>query len=147
MFRNSLFDNPFAIFLLFLSVIFTNIILSVHLISIFLAGVVFVAFVRALQKRYYYSLILIIFCFNIIETTQGLKLFSLTILSLFIYIFIIPKLKVLLTSINIYSVILLFIFYMGIMILFSFLGTINSLFVSKIVVNYFIDLFIISGVI
>lgn len=147
MFRNSLFDNPFAIFLLFLSVILTNIILSVHLISIFLAGVVFVAFVRALQKRYYYSLILIIFCFNIIETTQGLKLFSLTILSLFIYIFIIPKLKVLLTSINIYSVILLFIFYMGIMILFSFLGTINSLFVSKIVVNYFIDLFIISGVI
>jgi len=147
LFRNSLFDNPFAIFLLFLSVILTNIILSVHLISIFLAGVVFVAFVRALQKRYYYSLILIIFCFNIIETTQGLKLFSLTILSLFIYIFIIPKLKVLLTSINIYSVILLFIFYMGIMILFSFLGTINSLFVSKIVVNYFIDLFIISGVI
>jgi hypothetical protein len=147
MFRNSLFDNPLALFLLFISVVFTNIILSVHFISILLAGVVFIAFIRVMEKKYYYSLILIILSFSIIETMQGLKLFSLLFLSLFIYIFIIPKLKVFLTSINFYTIILLFIFYSEVVILFAFLGDINGLFLSKIVINYFIDIFIVSGII
>ncbi len=144
MYRNSLFDNPLAIFLLFIIIVFTNIILTVHFISILLVGVVFIAFIRCMEKRYYYSLSLVIFTFFIIENNQGLKIFSLGLLSLFIYIFIIPKLKTFLTSINLYTFTIILLFYCGIVFLYLFIGDINIEFISKILVNYFIDIFIVS---
>lgn len=144
MYRNSLFDNPLAVFLLFLSVCFTNIILPVHFISILLVGIVFMAFIRSIEKRYYYSLILIIFTFIIIEISQGLRIFSLSLLSFFIYLFIIPKLKTLLSSINIYTLTIILLFYVGIIVLYKFSGDINIEFISKILINYFLDIFIVS---
>ena len=144
MYRNSLFDNPLAVFLLFLLVCFTNIILPVHFISILLCGMVFIAFIRCLEKKYYYSLTLLVFTFFIIENTQGLKLLSLSLLSLFIYIFIIPKLKTLLASINLYTISIVFIFYMGIIFLYSFFSDLNILFLSKLMFNYILDIFLIG---
>jgi len=147
MYRNSLFDNPIAILLLFIFVGLSNIILSVHFISIFLVGVVFVAFLRCVEKKYYYSMILVIFSFLLIENSQGLKLFSLVLLSLFLYIFILPKIQTILTSQSLYMFLLLLIFYIGIIILYLLVDSVNSQLISRVVINYFIDLFIISIII
>ena len=147
MYRNSLFDNPIAILLLFIFVGLSNIILPVHFISIFLVGVVFVAFLRCLEKKYYYSMILVIFSFLLIENSQGLKLFSLVLLSLFLYIFILPKIKTILTSQSLYMFLVLLIFYIGIIMLYLLIDSINSQLISRVVVNFFIDLFIISTII
>jgi len=144
MYRNSLFDNPLAVFLLFLLVCFTNIILSVHFISVLLAGVVFMAFNRCVEKKYYYSLSLVIFTFFIIESSQGLKLLSLSLLSFFIYIFIIPKIKTLLSSISLYTISIILIFYIGIVVLFSLFANINILFLTKLMFNYILDIFIVG---
>ena len=142
--RNSLFDNPLAVFLLFLLVGFTNIILSVHFVSLLLAGIVFIAFLRCIEKRYYYSLLLVIFTFTLIESNQGLNLFSLSIMSLFIYLFIIPKIKTLLTFVSLYTLGIVFIFYLGIIVLYSIFSDINSLFLSKILFNYILDIFLVG---
>ena len=147
MYRNSLLDNPFAIFILFLLVIFANVILSVHFITIFLAGVVFMEFIRCLEKRYYYSMVLVVLSFLLIESSQGLKPFSLLLVSLFLYIFIIPKSKQILTSQSLYTFFLLLIFYISIIVLYIFLGDINSHLVSNITINYLFDIFIISAII
>ena len=144
MYRNSLFDNPLAVFLLFLLVCFTNIIISVHFVSILLAGIVFMAFIRCLDKKYYYSLSLMVFTFFIIETSQGLKLLSLSLLSLFIYLFIIPKIKTLLSSVSFYTLTIILIFYVGIIGLYSFFSDINILFFSKLIFNYILDVFIVG---
>ena len=144
MYRNSLFDNPLAIFLLFLIVSIVNIISTVHFVSILLGGIVFMAFIRCVEKKYYYSLSLIVFSFIIIENTQGLKIFSLSLLSYFIYLFVIPKLKTFLTSINLYTFSIILSFYAGMVILYMFLGDINLEFISKVIMNYFLDIFIVS---
>ena len=144
MYRNSLFDNPLAIFLLFIIVAFTNIILTVHFISILLAGVVFMASIRCIEKRYYYSLALVVLSFFIIEANQGLKIFSLGLLSLFIYIFLIPKLKTFLTSTNLYTFSIILLFYWGVVVLYMFIGDINIKLISKLLVNYILDIFIVS---
>jgi hypothetical protein len=145
--RNSLFDNPIAIFILFLIIAFTNIILPIYFISILLAGILFLAFLRAIEKRYYYSLFLIIFSFLMIEISQGLKVFSLSLLSYSIYLFIIPKIKPLLSSYNLFLFLKIFIFYCGILLLFQILGNIDARVISIIVINYIFDIFIISFVI
>jgi len=144
MYRNSLFDNPLAVFLLFLLVGFTNIILSVHFISVLLAGITFVAFIRCVEKKYNYSLILVIFIFFIIESSQGLKLLSLSLLSLFIYIFIIPKVQTLLSSITLYMFSIVFIFYLGVIFLYMSFSEVNIVFLTKILFNYIFDIFVIG---
>jgi len=75
-----------------------NIFSSSYFISLFLAGVVFKIFAISLKKEYNYILILSIITFLIIENTQGLKLFSLTLITLIVYYFIIPRIKHLFSS-------------------------------------------------
>jgi len=145
--RNSLFDNPFAIIILFFLVAFVNIILPIYFISILLAGVVFVAFIRAVEKRYTYILICIIFIFNLIEISQGLKIFSLSLWSYFIYLFILPNIKSLFASKYLLLLVKVFIFYMGIGILFYFSGVFTLDIVSILVLNYILDIIMVSWII
>ena len=55
-------------------------------------------FLEALDKEYYYILLMSIFTFLIIENTHGLAVFSFSLISLFMYFFIIPRLKHLFSS-------------------------------------------------
>ena len=83
--RNNL-DNPFFLFLVLLMAITINTIFSIHFLLIMFAGILFTAFYRCLKKRYLYSLAFVIIAFLFIEVNTGLKPFSLSLLSLFIYI-------------------------------------------------------------
>ena len=77
----------------FTIIILINIIFSIYFVPVFLAGVVFMIFLEALNKEYYYILLMSIFTFLIIENTHGLAMFSFSLISLFIYFFIIPRIK------------------------------------------------------
>ncbi|MDZ7818298.1 MAG: hypothetical protein U5K55_06645 [Aliarcobacter sp.] len=88
--RNNL-DNPFFLFIVLLIAITVNTISSIHFLLVMLAGILFTAFYRCLRKRYLYSLAFVIIAFLFIEINTGLKPFSLSLLSLFIYVFILPR--------------------------------------------------------
>ncbi len=84
-------DNPIFLFILLILIVTVNAISSIHFLLIMFAGILFTAFYRCLKKRYLYSLIFVVIAFLFIEINTGLKPFSLTLLSLFIYVFILPK--------------------------------------------------------
>ncbi|QKF73494.1 putative membrane protein [Aliarcobacter faecis] len=90
MIRNKL-ENPIILFFILLLIISINIIASINFLLIMFAGVLFTAFYICLKNRYLYSLTFVVIAFLFIEINSGIKPFSLTLLSLFIYIFIIPK--------------------------------------------------------
>jgi hypothetical protein len=142
--RNSLFDNPFIITFIVLSVGVFNIFLPIHFISILLAGVVYIAFSRSLEKKYNYSLLFLVIAFMIIEISQGLKIFSLSLLAFFIYVFVAPKIKSVLSSDSLYMISIIFIFYLGTVVLFRLHGSIDVDLVSILLINFFIDIFIVS---
>ena len=86
----NLLDNPFFLFIFCLFSIVLNTILSSHFILLTFSGFIFLMFYVALKNRYYYSLLTVIITFTFIEYNIGLHLFSLSIISLFIYVFIVP---------------------------------------------------------
>lgn len=90
MIRNRL-ENPIILFFVLFVIISINIMASINFLLVMFAGVLFTAFYIFLKKRYIYSLIFVVITFLFIEINSGLKPFSLTLLSLFIYVFIIPK--------------------------------------------------------
>lgn len=144
MYRSNLFDNPFIIFLLFIIVSITNVLFTVHFIAIFLIGVLFMAFVRCLEKGYTYSMILILFTFTIVETSHGLKFLSLSLVAFFIYFFIVPKIKAAFSSQTFYFLLLILFFYICVGILFYMSGGIDAKLSAILMTNYFIDLLIVS---
>ncbi|MEA3554509.1 MAG: hypothetical protein U9R39_08955 [Campylobacterota bacterium] len=138
--KNTLFYIP-----IFFIVIIVNILFSTYFISLFLAGVVFTIFLECLKKEYYYMLILSIFTFFVIESTHGFKIFSLSLISLFLYYFIIPKIKHLFSSNTLKEIFYIISFY-AIMFLFHIYT--NSFDTSSyfiFLINLIID-FIIVGV-
>ena len=88
MIRNKL-ENPLTLFFTLIVIISINLIASINFLLIMFAGVLFSAFYVALKNRKIYSLVFIVIAFLFIEINSGLKPFSLTLLSLFIYVFII----------------------------------------------------------
>jgi hypothetical protein len=144
MYRSSLFDNPIAIFLLLVIVGICNIILPVHFISIFLAGVVFIAMIRAIEKVYPYTILFLLLGFIIIELSHGLKIFSLGLLALFIYLFISPRIKSSFSSETFYFTSVILLFYFGMGVLFYFGGGIDSKLITILLMNFVFDLFIVS---
>lgn len=137
--RNNL-DNPLFLFILLVIIITVNTISSIHFLLIMLAGVLFTAFYNCLKKKYLYSLILVIFTFLFIEINTGLKPFSLTMLSFFLYIFIIPRIEniVSFSSLNPYIYIILF--YIGVLTLWHFSGGLSENIFTVLSINAIIDL-------
>jgi hypothetical protein len=144
MYKNSILDNPIVIFSLLIFVGIVNVFLPVHFLSLLLIGVIYTAFTKLLEKEDYTSLSLMIVAFSIIELAQGLKLFSLSLLAFFIYIFIAPRLKNVLSSTKIFTLLIVFIFYIGTVVLFSFLGEITYELAAILLINYFIDILILA---
>jgi hypothetical protein len=99
------------------------------------AGILFTAFYRCLKKRYLYSLTFVVITFLFIEINTGLKPFSMTLLSLFIYIFILPKDESQ-TSYNSSSAYLYIIFfYIGLVIMWSILFGIHPHLIATLIIN------------
>ncbi len=142
--KYSLLDNSTVTFFFLVLVGIVNIFLPVHFLSLLLVGVVFTIFTQSLKNENYNSLTFMIIAFSIIELAQGLKLFSLSLVAFFIYIFISPLLKNILSSEKLVKIMVIFIFYIGIAILFSFLGEVSYELVAILLINYLIDIAIVS---
>jgi hypothetical protein len=137
--RNNL-DNPIFLFIVLLIAITINAIASIHFLLIMFAGILFTAFYRCLRKRYLYSLTFVVIAFLFIEINTGLKPFTLTLLSLFIYIFILPKDEKH-TSYNLSSsYIYIIFFYIGLLILWSIIFGLNTHILITLAINIIIDL-------
>ena len=137
--RNNL-DNPLFLFIVLLLIIAVNTISSIHFLLIMFAGILFTAFYRCLKKRYLYSLTFVVITFLFIEINTGLKPFSMTLLSLFIYIFILPRDESQ-TSYNSSSAYLYIIFfYIGLIVMWSILFGIHPHLIATLIINALIDL-------
>lgn len=133
-------ENPFFLFTLLLCTIALNIVSSIHFILIMLGGILFLAFNTCLKKRYLYSLSFVIISFLFIEINSGLKPFSLSLLSLFLYIFILPAMNrsISFESINNYVYIVLF--YIGVLVLYSIESELTVNVSKAIFLNALIDM-------
>ena len=137
--RNNL-DNPIFLFIVLLIAITVNIISSIHFLLIMFAGILFTAFYRCLRKRYLYSLTFVIIAFLFIEVNMGLKPFTLSLLSLFIYVFVLPKDENH-TSYNLSSsYVYIIFFYLGLLILWSVIFELNTQILLTLFANLMIDL-------
>lgn len=86
-------QKEFPYLMTLIAILVVNLFFSTYFITIFLIGVVFFIFTEVLKKEQFYFFILSIFTFCMIEAIHGMKLFSLTLISLFLYYFVIPRVK------------------------------------------------------
>ncbi len=133
-------DNPIFVFLLSIVVVTTNTISSINFFPILLLGILFMSFFVCLKKRYYYSLTLTILTFTFIELNNGFKIFSITVLATFIYLFITPYIKKILSFNSLNSYIYIAIFYLGIYILWAINNEITAQLNYILLINLLIDL-------
>lgn len=121
-----------------------NIIFSSYFISFFLAGVVFKILTIAIRKEYNYVFIFSIISFLIIENTQGLKLFSLTIIALLVYYFIIPRIKHLFSSSIMGDFLYIFSFYILYYMMVQAYAVFDVSVLIIFLINFAIDLLIVG---
>ena len=137
--RNNL-DNPIFLFIVLTLAVMVNTISSIHFLLVMFSGILFTAFYRCLKERYLYSLTFVVITFLFIEINTGLKPFSMTLLSLFIYIFILPRDESQ-TSYNSSSAYLYIIFfYIGLIVMWSILFGIHPHLIATLIINALIDL-------
>ncbi|WP_428023102.1 hypothetical protein [Arcobacter sp.] len=142
--KNILLHNPYFIFFLGIFTIFVNIISSVHFFPILLAGVIFLAFLKSVKYKYYYSMVYLIIIFLFIEYNSGFLPFTFTLLSLFIYTFILPNLNRVISLHNLNKYIYILTFYIGVILIWVFSNDLNFNLIRHIVLNIVID-FLIYG--
>lgn len=140
--KNILLHNPYFIFFLGIFTVFINITSSVHFFPILLAGVIFLAFLKSIKNKYYYSLVYLILIFLFIEYNSGFLPFSFTLLSLFIYTFILPNLDRVISLHNLNKYIYILTFYIGVILIWVFTNDLNFNLISNIILNIVIDFFI-----
>ena len=133
-------DNPILLFILLVLIVTVNAISSIHFLLVIFAGILFTAFYRCLKKRYLYSLTFVVIAFLFIEINTGLKPFTLSLLSLFLYIFILPKDENYSYDNLSSSYIYILIFYIGLLIIWSVVFELNETILITIFVNILIDL-------
>jgi len=105
-----------------------------------ISGVTFISFYLSLKRKYPYSLFFIVLTFTFIEINSGLKPFSLSLLSLFIYIFIIPKVDRIMSFNKLNEYIYILIFYLGVFLIWVMTLGMSDNFITIIFVNIIIDL-------
>ena len=133
-------DNPFFLFIILSLVVMVNTISSIHFLLVMFAGILFTIFYRCLKERYLYSLAFVVIAFLFIEINTGLKPFSLSLLSLFLYIFILPKDENYSYDNLSSSYIYILIFYIGLLIIWSIVFELNETMIITIFANILIDL-------
>jgi len=142
--KKNILDNPFFIFFIFILTITTNTIASVYFSSVMLAGFVFLAFIKCVKNRYYYSLFFILLAFLFIELNNGFQPFSLILLAFFSYVFIIPRIKQVMSFSGLNYFVYVLWFYSAIILIWSLSDTVNFTLVSTVFLNIIID-FILIG--
>lgn len=139
--QNNLY-NPIFLFTLLIIIITINTISSIHFMMILLAGILFMGFSVCLKNKYLYSLFFIILTFIFIEINAGLKPLSLTLLSLFLYIFVIPLINRVVSLHKFDDYIFILLFYVGIIIIWSISMDMTFDIFTTILINLLIDLLI-----
>lgn len=137
--KNNL-DNPIFLFILLIVISTINIISSIHFFLILFAGILFLSFYITLKNRYMYSLTFVIIAFLLIEINSGFPPLSLTLLSFFIYIFVIPKTDNLISYNSLNYYLYIGVFYLGLTILWAFLDNMPENTVFVLIFNLFVDL-------
>jgi len=142
--RRSILNNQAIVFITSLLVIIINIVFSVHFIAITLAGVIFYLTQLCFKEKLYYSLLSVILAFLVIETTQGLKPFSLFLISFVLYSIILPLARRLFSFDSIRIFVEVFIFYIFVLLIY-YIST-GELFLNFwfIVINICIDILILG---
>ncbi len=133
-------DNPIFLFIILSLVVMVNTISSIHFLLVMFAGILFTIFYRCLKERYLYSLAFVVIAFLFIEIITGLKPFTLSLLSPFLYIFILPKDENYSYDNLSSSYIYILIFYIGLLIIWSVVFELNETILITIFVNILIDL-------
>lgn len=135
-------EFPYLFILLFVIVI--NLFFSTYFITIFLIGIVFSIFIDVLKKEHFYIFMLVIFTFCMIETIHGLKIFSLTLISLFLYYFVIPRIKHIFSSSVLGKITYILSFYLC-FYLFSFFTNYHTSDIYMLfILNFLLDSFIVG---
>ena len=137
--RNNL-DNPIFLFIVLTLAVMVNTISSIHFLLVMFSGILFTAFYRCLKERYLYSLTFVVIAFLFIEVNTGLKPFTLSLLSLFLYIFILPKDENYAYNNLSSSYIYIIIFYIGLLIIWSIVFELNETILVTLLINILIDL-------
>jgi len=138
-------DNPLFIVILCILAVLINTFSSVYFFPILLLGILFMGFFVCLKKRYHYSLSLVILTILLIELNNGFKPFSISLLATFIYVFIAPNIKRILSFNTLNSYIYIAVFYFGLFILWSLNNDVSAQLNYTILINLIID-FILFGV-
>ena len=133
-------DNPIFLFIILTLAVMVNTISSIHFLLVMFAGILFTIFYKCLKERYLYSLAFVVIAFLFIEINTGLKPFTLSLLSLFLYIFILPKDENYSYDNLSSSYIYILIFYIGLLIIWSVIFGLNETILITIFVNILIDL-------
>lgn len=140
--RTDNLNNPFFVLLLCIFSVFVNIISSIYFFPILFIGVLFISFFICLKRRHHYSLIFIIITFCLIEINNGFKLFSLSLLSTFVYVFIAPYIKRTLSFNSLNPYIYIAVFYLGVYIMWSLNNNLTPQLNYTLLINLAIDFFI-----
>lgn len=117
-----------------------NAVSATYFIQFTLAGIVFLSFVKTLDREYYFSFIVVVLSFLFIEVNQGLKLFSLTLYATILYVLVIPYLDKIFTIEQVRNIVHLIGFYLGLCIWFLASGDFEWNIVIMIILNAVIDL-------
>ncbi|MEA1915564.1 MAG: hypothetical protein U9N30_09660 [Campylobacterota bacterium] len=144
MLSKNIFDRPVSLIALLIAVFLLNTVSSTYFIQITLAGVVFLGFLKTLDNKYYNSFILIVCMFIVIESNQGLNLFTLTIFSYVSYLTIIPYLDKVFTIASVRDFVQLFWFYIGLGIAYSTLIEFDWAIVGIIMLNLILDIILVG---
>lgn len=138
--KQTLLENPIVASIFLVIVTIVNLLFPVHFVALLLIGVVYKFFTINLKNENYYLSALMILAFSIIELSQGLKLFTLSLLAFSIHIFISPRLKTFFAFDKFSSIFIIFIFYIGVFQLFNFMGDVNMKLFTILLLNYIFDI-------
>ena len=138
--KKSNLHNPIFLFIILVLAVTVNTISSIHFLLVMFAGILFTIFYKCLKERYLYSLAFVVIAFLFIEINTGLKPFTLSLLSLFLYIFILPKDENYSYDNLSSSYIYIIIFYIGLLIIWSVIFGLNETMIITIFTNILIDL-------
>ena len=136
------FDNPIFIFLFCIFAVSINTLSSIYFFPIFLLGSLFMAFFVCLKKGYYYSLSLVMLTILLIELNSGFKSFSVLLLTIFIYTFVAPYIKRVLSFNLLNSYVYIIVFYFSIYILWAVNNEVTVQLNYTILINLIVDLLI-----
>lgn len=136
--NKNIFDRISTVIIIFICAILINFISSIYFNPVFLAGVLFLTFIKILKREYYYSAFFLALAMLYLELNNGFKPFSLILLSCFIYSFIVPYIKRIISYSQLNEYLYIFVFYLG----FTFLYILNNSYSSDLFFTIFINIVI-----